>query len=219
MQKVLRLRRSMADYLFYLIQRDLKMKSLFIALALMVSSGLLLSPGVYARTDSTEVILMDYRVQPGDTLAISVWGEEEMKRDILVRPDGGITFPLAGDISVVGKSVAQIRAELTSRLSRYIPSPAVDVSILKTEGNRFFVLGQVKSPGEFPLSSNTDVLQAISMAGGLTPFAKTRAIKILRREGASAEQVVIPFDYKRVIRDGQLEMNVLLRSGDTIIVP
>lgn len=160
-----------------------------------------------------------YLVQPGDVLTISVWNEEELQREVIVRPDGGITFPLIGDVEASGKSIRALRAEVTEGLSRFIPEAAVSVNLKQVVGNKINVLGQVKAPGEFVLTSGTDVLQALSMAGGVTAFANMSNIKILRRDKVTREQTVIPFNYKKILRGRGLEQNILLFSGDTIVVP
>ena len=160
-----------------------------------------------------------YLIQPGDVLSISVWNEEELQREVTVRPDGGITFPLIGDLHASGKSIRDLRAEITKGLSTYIPEAAVSLNLKQVVGNKVNVLGQVKEPGEFILTSGTDVLQALSMAGGVTAFANRSKIKILRRDKKTQEQTVIPFNYKKVLKGRGLKQNILLQSGDTIVVP
>jgi polysaccharide export outer membrane protein len=160
-----------------------------------------------------------YLIQPGDVLSISVWNEEELQREVTVRPDGGITFPLIGDLHASGKSIRDLRAEITKGLSTYIPEAAVSLNLKQVVGNKVNVLGQVKEPGEFILTSGTDVLQALSMAGGVTAFANHSKIKILRRDKKTQEQTVIPFNYKKVLKGRGLKQNILLQSGDTIVVP
>ncbi len=161
----------------------------------------------------------DYRVQPGDVLFVSVWDEEQLQREVVVRPDGSFAFPLVGDVQAAGRSVDQIRADITRRLQKYIPEAAVTVSVKKIAGNKIFVLGQVKRPGEFVINANTDVMQALSMAGGVTPFADLDGIKILRRDRVTGQQKAIPFNYKQILKGRHLEQNILLQSGDTVLVP
>jgi polysaccharide export outer membrane protein len=158
-----------------------------------------------------------YRVGPEDVLEISVWREDALKKEVLVRPDGGISFPLVGEVQVAGKSVGEIREELTKRLDRFVPDPAVSVTVVKTGSQRIYVVGKVAKPGEFPLGRYVDVLQALSMAGGLTPFADAGNIRVMRREGE--RQVVLPFEYGAVVRGQKIEQNVLLRTGDVVVVP
>jgi polysaccharide export outer membrane protein len=159
----------------------------------------------------------DYRVNPGDTLDISVWKEEDLQREILVRPDGGFSFPLAGDMVAKGKTVTEIRDELAARLSRYIPDLVITVTVVDVEGNRIFVIGQVTKAGAFVMNPQLDVVQALALAGGMTPFASLKNIRILRRE--NGRQRAIRFDYTEVSEGESLDQNIVLQSGDVVIVP
>ena len=158
-----------------------------------------------------------YRIQPGDVLFISVWKEEELQKEVLVRPDGAISFPLAGEINTRNKTVESLRIELTGLLSRYIPDLVVTVSVLEINGNKVFVIGQVNNPGEFIVNPRVDVMQALSMAGGTTPFADLKNIRILRR--SEGGQTAIRFEYDVVVNGRKLEQNILLESGDVVVVP
>lgn len=158
-----------------------------------------------------------YLIQPGDTLTVSVWKEKDLQTEVLVRPDGGLSFALAGDLKASGKSVEELRNELTQRLKAYIPDPVVTVAVKEIGGNRIYVLGKVTRPGVFAFSSPVDVMQALSLAGGTTPFAALNDIVILRRHDERVE--AIPFHYGQVERGRELAQNVLLRSGDTVVVP
>jgi polysaccharide export outer membrane protein len=180
--------------------------------------GLLLAPAAYC-DGVTEAHPLDesYVVQPGDVLQVTVWKEQELQGEVLVRPDGGLSFPLAGDIEAAGHSVDEIRKVLQSRLVKYIPDPVITVAVKKTDGSRIFVVGKVNRPGDFALNRPIDVMQALSLAGGTTSFADVNAICILRREGG--RQVVFRFRYADVRRGRELAQNILLRSGDTVVVP
>ena len=158
-----------------------------------------------------------YKVNPGDVLEVSVWKEEDLQRQILVNPDGHFAFPLAGDMTATGKTVEQLRQELTEKLSRFIPDVVVTVAAMKVDGNVVYVLGQVARPGPFVMNRVTDVMQAISMAGGPTPFADINGIRILRREQTS--QTAIQFKYGDVEGGKKLDQNILLRAGDIVVVP
>lgn len=158
-----------------------------------------------------------YRVGPEDMLEISVWHEDTLKKEALVRPDGGISYPLVGEVQVAGKTVLEIRDEVAQRLDRFIPDAVVSVTILKIGSQRVYVIGKVNKPGEFPVGRYVDVLQALSMAGGLTPFADSNDIRVMRRDGE--RQLVLPFEYGRVVRGEKLEQNVQLRAGDVVVVP
>lgn len=158
-----------------------------------------------------------YKVLPGDVLQVSVWKEPDLQLELLVRPDGAISFPLAGEISTINKSVSDLQAELTRRLTRYITDPVVTVSVTEVLGNKIYVIGQVNEPGEFVVNPQVDVLQALSMAGGTTPFADLDNIRILRRR--QSIQSALSFNYKEVIRGRNLSQNVMLKSGDVVVVP
>ncbi len=180
-------------------------------------------PAVAAQAESTPIFTPEskkgYQIQPGDKLEISVYGEEDLQKELTVGPDGGITFPLIGDMNARGKTVDDLREEVKQKLKKFIPEAVVSVSIKEVVGNKVSVLGQVKTPGEYVLTGNTDVMQALSMAGGVTPFAALKKIKILRRDPVTQKQSVIRFNYADVIRGKNLEQNILLHSGDTIVVP
>lgn len=160
---------------------------------------------------------LDYRLQPGDVLTISVWKEKDLESEVLVRPDGGLTFPLAGEIKAEGQTVAAVRQALIDRLERYIPDPVVTVSVKAIGGNHVYVIGKVTRPGEFPFSRPLDVMQALSLAGGTTPYAALNDIVILRRD--NGVQRALQFRYGDIAHGRNLGQNVILESGDTVVVP
>ncbi|MCH9697201.1 MAG: polysaccharide biosynthesis/export family protein [Gammaproteobacteria bacterium] len=162
--------------------------------------------------------LQEYTVQPGDILEISVWKEEDMYKEILVRPDGGLTFPLAGELFTRGKTIAQLQKALTKRLSKYLSNPVVTISPKQLLGNRIYVIGKVAKPGMYLISSYIDIVQALSMAGGLTPFSAVNDIIVLRRSH-DGKQKNIKFRYGDIEDGDDLEQNILLKSGDTVLVP
>jgi polysaccharide biosynthesis/export protein len=184
-------------------------------LVMLAGQGLTGEPKVGSRPPGAN--LPAYHLQPGDVLAISVWKEQELQSEALVRPDGGFSFPLAGDVEAVGKTVEEIRVLLVDRLKRYIPTPVVTVALKQLGGNRVYVVGRVNHAGDFPLSSPLDVMQAIALAGGTTPFAAINDIVILRRQ--NGEQQALHFHYADVARGRELSQNVLLQTGDTVVVP
>jgi len=178
----------------------------------------LLAVSVSTLADEASVKPADrYRVQPGDILAISVWKEQDLQGDVLVQPDGGLSFPLAGEVAASGKSIAELRTELTTKLEHYIPKPVVTVALKQIGGNHIYVLGKVARPGEYPFAKPVDVMQALSLAGGTAPFAAVNDIVVLRRENGS--QQAIRFRYAEVERGRELAQNIVLRSGDTVVVP
>jgi len=158
-----------------------------------------------------------YRIQPGDVLAVSVWKEQDLQGDVLVRPDGGMSFPLVGDLPAAGHTIEELRKAVDDKLRKFIPDPAVTIAVKEIGGNRIYVLGKVNRPGEFPFSRPIDVMQALSLAGGATSFAELDSIQILRRE--QGKQTALRFEYSSVERGRKLEQNILLRSGDTVVVP
>jgi len=159
----------------------------------------------------------DYKIGPEDILEISVWKEKDLQREVLVRPDGWFTFPLVGNIEAKGKTAQQIQEEITQWLKEYIPNPVVSVSVKKIAGYKIFVIGRVNKPGEYVVGSYIDVLQALTLAGGLTPFAEEAKIKIVRKE--NGKKTILPFDYSTVKKGKRMEQNITLMSGDVIIVP
>jgi polysaccharide export outer membrane protein len=158
-----------------------------------------------------------YTVNPGDILEISVWNEEALQKEVRVLPDGSISFPLAGNLSVAGKSIPQIQAVLKEKLAPLIADPVVHVSVKATEGNTVNVIGQVKSPGQFVMYQPMDVMQALSLAGGLTAFAKANDIIVIRKSDKGSEALKVRYGD---LEDGDdLDKNHLLKSGDVIVVP
>lgn len=155
----------------------------------------------------------DYRLQAGDKLHVSVWKELEMQKEIIIAPDGKISFPLAGEVVAAGRSVADVRKDIESRLRKYIPEPVVTVTVLQIGGNVAYVIGQVQKPGAIIMNPSITVLQALSVAGGGTPFAKLDGTIVIR--GTK----VLPFRYGQVSEGKNLQQNVTLESGDVVVVP
>jgi polysaccharide export outer membrane protein len=158
-----------------------------------------------------------YRLNPGDLIRLSVWKEDSLTREAMVQPDGNVSFPLAGQVPAAGRTAAELEAEVTDRIARYIAAPAVTIELLEAKGNRVYVLGEVNNPGQFQLDRPTSVVQAIALAGGLTAFAGRGDIRLLRREEGAERSIRLDFD---ALADGEVpEGGLELRAGDTIIVP
>lgn len=155
----------------------------------------------------------DYRIGPGDILDISVWKDSTLSKVVTVLPDGMISLPLSGDIMAAGKKVHELREELSTRLSHFMPDPVVSISVHQVNSMMIYVIGKVNNPGRFMLNNNINVLQALSMAGGLNPFAKKNKIKIFR------ESAVLGFKYEEVSKGVNLSQNVALQRGDVIVIP
>lgn len=158
-----------------------------------------------------------YRLNPGDLLSISVWNEEALQKDLVILPDGSISFPLAGQLTAKDKTVLEVENELKENLSQYLADPIVTVSVNAVSGNTIHILGKVLNPGVFPMNQPLDAMQALSLAGGLNVFAEENNIIILRRKGD--QQQIIPVYYARIKKGQALETNVLLESGDVMIIP
>jgi polysaccharide export outer membrane protein len=170
-------------------------------------------PAKAERTDAK----VEYLIGPADLLQIFVWKEPELSRDVTVRLDGKITVPLLGDVEAGGRTPQQLGDELAKSLSKFLETPRVTVGVSQANSTRFYVVGQVGKPGDFPLSGRTTVLQGLALAGGFREFAKTDSIVIIRQDRNG--QVVIPVNYKKLEDGKDIGQNIALRPGDTVIVP
>ncbi len=188
-----------------------KLKIILCFLALFYQTGL------YALEKTEGIERKVYTINSGDILDISVWNEDALKRVIRVLPDGYISFPLVGEIAVSGASLPHIKQQLTEKLARFIADPVVNISVQSAEGNIVYVIGQVKRPGQFVMYQPLDVMQVLSLAGGLTAFAQANDIVILRRTDNG--KVAIEFEYGALEEGDELDSNILLKSGDVIVVP
>jgi polysaccharide export outer membrane protein len=155
-----------------------------------------------------------YTIGAGDVLRIIVWKEPDLTGDVTVRVDGMITVPLLGDLQATGRSPGEVAETMSRAQERFVEKPKVTVAVSLSNSARFYVVGQVAKPGEFPLSSNTTVLHALALAGGLKEFARTDSIVIVRQD-----QTVVPVNYKRIADGKDVSQNVTLARGDTIVVP
>ena len=160
---------------------------------------------------------LGYQLGPEDVLLISVWKDEHLTREVVVRPDGLISFPLVGDVPAEGRTVEELRLDLAKRLIKYIPAVNITVAVIKPLSYKVYVVGRVAKPGEFLVGHYTDVLQALSLAGGLTPFAAENDIKVVRR--VMGQQQTFPFRYGDVRKGIDLEQNIILQRGDVVMVP
>jgi polysaccharide export outer membrane protein len=158
-----------------------------------------------------------YTIGPGDVLEISVWRDENLSRQLIVPPDGVISFPLINDIEVNNLTVPALRQEISRRLNDFIPDATVTVMLIQINSLQGYVIGKVNRPGQFPISQETTVMQILSMAGGLNPFAAAGKIFIIRRQ--NGKSIKIPFDYTAVEKGKNLEQNITLKRGDVVVVP
>jgi polysaccharide export outer membrane protein len=158
-----------------------------------------------------------YLLGPEDLIEVSVWKEPELTKQMVVRPDGKISYPLLGDLQAAGLTVKQLQAEIQKRLEKYVTDVNVTVILVKAQYYKIYVTGKVNKPGEFPVGQAPTVMQAIAMAGGLTPFASPGNIVVLRKAGGGEE--VFYFDYKDVSQGKSLEQDRSLLPGDVVVVP
>ncbi len=158
-----------------------------------------------------------YKIGPQDVLRIDVWKENEISRSVPVRPDGKISLPLLNDVQAAGRTSMELANTITEGLKKFINSPQVTVTVTEINSRRVYVTGEVTRPGAFPLLPNMTVLQALTSAGGFTQFARLKKIYVLRTE--DGKQVKHPFNYKDVVNGNRPEDNIVLQSGDTIVVP
>lgn len=174
---------------------------------------LLLLAGSFAHAQEVP----DYRISAEDVLDISVWKEPDLERQVVVRPDGGISFPLAGELRAAGLTAGELQSLITERLARFVPDAVVTVSVIELRGLRIYVTGKVNNPGQFQVGRYVDVLQAITLAGGFTPFANSNAVQVIRRE--NGREKVFKFNYKQVERGKNLKQNIQLQADDVVVVP
>jgi len=161
-----------------------------------------------------------YQINAGDVLSLEVWNEPTLSAEqVLVRPDGFISVPVVGEIRAGRHTVSEIEDAIAASLNQYLKDePTIVVSVLGTAGNQVYVLGKVARPGVFPLRGPLDVTQALALAGGLNSFAAENKVKVLRRD-AEGNQYSIKFRYGQVSDGDNLESNILLQSGDIVLVP
>jgi polysaccharide biosynthesis/export protein len=158
-----------------------------------------------------------YLIVPGDEVNVNVWEDSNLTRTVSVRPDGNISLPLLDDVQASGLTPMQLGAEIASRLKKFVSDPQVTIIMTRTTDQRIFILGEVLRTGAYPLLPKMTVLEAISSAGGFTAFAKQKKVHVLRTE--DGRHLRLPFNYKDVIKGLHPEQNILLRAGDTVVVP
>ena len=158
----------------------------------------------------------DYVIGADDTLRISVWKEPDLSETLPVRPDGKISMPLLNDIPAAGLTPVQLKDSITEKLKKFIADPRVTVVVTAMNSRRIFVSGEVVHSGPMALLPHMTMLQALSQAG-FTQFANPKGIYLLRTE--NGKQQKLPFNYKDVIKGNHPEQNIVLKPGDTVVVP
>jgi polysaccharide biosynthesis/export protein len=160
----------------------------------------------------------EYIIGIGDILSVQVWREPELSTMLTVRTDGRISLPLVGDVEVAGRSINSLTSFLSREFSKVITEPAVSVTLVENRSKRYYLVGQIQQPGEFPIDHPITVLQAIARGGGFLEWAKKDKIAIIRRSEGREER--IQFDYDAYVRGkNQDQNNIMISPGDTIIVP
>lgn len=159
----------------------------------------------------------EYLIGPGDILYVSVWKEETLTREVVVLPDGKISFPLIGQVQAAGRTINELKNDITSRITKYAPKEEVVLEIKQVNSMIIYIIGRVNQPGRVVLNTNINVLQALAIAGGLNPFAKRNQIKIMRND--SGQTKILNFSYDDVVDGDNLEQNVTLVRGDVVVVP
>jgi polysaccharide biosynthesis/export protein len=159
----------------------------------------------------------EYRIGPQDVIQIDVWKEPEITRTIPVRPDGKISLPLLNDVQAAGLTAMQLAGVIREGLTKYLMSPQVTVTVTTINSRRVYITGEALRTGALPLLPNMTVLQALSSAGGFTPFARIKDIYVLRIE--NGRQTKFPFHYKDVVKGKRPEDNILLQPNDVIVIP
>ena len=180
---------------------------------------LLSGKGVLSAEEAGRAISADeYVIGSEDVLEILVWRNEMLSRPrIVVRPDGKISLPLIGEIPAAGFTALQLKEEIEKRLKEYQELPTVTVIVSEINSYYIYILGEVRSPGRYQLKSNISVLQAVTLAGGFTNWASPNSMVVLRRNGEKEEKIKVR--YKKIISGSRSEENIVLKPGDTIIIP
>jgi polysaccharide export outer membrane protein len=176
-------------------------------------------PAMASETPAPKAATTDanYVIGAQDVLDVSIWKEQDISRVVPVRPDGKISLPLLNDVQAAGLTPGQLAAQITESLKKYVTNPQVTVIVTTINSQRVYILGEVTRPGAFPLLPNMTVLQALSSAGGFTQFARETKIYVLRNE--NGKQVKHPFNYKDVVKAKNTDQDIVLKAGDTIVVP
>jgi polysaccharide biosynthesis/export protein len=159
----------------------------------------------------------NYVIGPEDVLHVNVWKEPDVSGSVPVRPDGKISLPLLNDVQAAGMTPMQLTTDLTEKLKKFISDPRVTVTVATINSRKVYVLGEVARPGAVPLAPEMTVLQALTSAGGPTPYAKASKMYILRTQNGAQNKLA--FNYKEVVKGKNTEQNIPLHPGDTVVVP
>ncbi|WP_291984364.1 polysaccharide biosynthesis/export family protein [Luteitalea sp.] len=183
----------------------------------MAGAAQVASPAAPSAQPSAADVSADFTIGPEDVLGVVFWREAELSGDVTVRPDGKITLPVIGEVQAAGKRPQDLQAEIMTHAGKYLTDPNVVVVVRAINSRRIFVTGRVTSPGGHVLKGPLNVVQALALAGGLTEYANAKNISILRTVNGRTER--FKFNYREVTAGKSLEQNIVLRPGDTVVVP
>jgi polysaccharide export outer membrane protein len=174
------------------------------------------APADKVQSEPTSVAGPDYKIGSDDMLHVSVWKEPDLTETLPVRPDGKISLPLLNDVQAAGLTPSQLADSISTKLKKYMSDPRVTVIVTAMNSQKIYVLGEVSHTGTMVLQPNMTVLQALASAG-FTQFANTKGIYVLRTE--NGKQQKIPVNYKALLKGASIDQNLVLKPGDTIVVP
>lgn len=164
----------------------------------------------------------EFLLGPEDVIQVNVWRNQELSREVVIRPDGKISMPLIGDVQAAGVTANVLAKRIADGLAEFMSSPTVSVQVKEVNSYYIYVLGEVQKPGKVQLKSYATVLQGISLAGGFSTFAARNRIHVLRivpNGQGQPKQIQIPVPYEDIVTGRNSEGNFFLKSGDTIVVP
>jgi polysaccharide biosynthesis/export protein len=193
-------------------------KKTSLILCLLLSAGIGLGAQAEKEQPRQNPEPADFVLGPEDVLSVNVWKEPDVSlHEIVVRPDGKISIPLAGEIQASGLTAMQLQDAITEKLKSFIASPNVTVSVVRVVSQSVSVVGQVSRPGSYPMGGPQTVLDMLARAGGLTEYAKEKEIRVMRTE--NGKNLQFPVNYKDLIKGKNLKQNIVLKRGDVILVP
>ncbi|MDX9785248.1 MAG: polysaccharide biosynthesis/export family protein [Desulfobacterales bacterium] len=191
---------------------------IFIIVTLFHSVGL--AEEINPSTNKEEALVADplgYKIGIADVLEVFIWKEPELSREVKVRLDGRITFPLLDDVDAAGLTTFQLKQIIQKKLGEFVESPFVTITLKASGSQKFYILGEVAQTGEYPLEKDLTVLQAFALAGGFTEWASKKEILLLRKENDSYKAIRV--NYKDIANNKDISTNIPIQANDTIIVP
>jgi polysaccharide export outer membrane protein len=168
-------------------------------------------------TAASVVVPGDYVIGADDTLSIVFWRDKDMSADVVVRPDGKISLPLLNEVQAAGYTPEQLRTKLVEAASKYVEEPNATVVVKEIRSRKVFITGNVAKPASYPLIGEMNVVQLIAQAGGLLEYADSKNIVVMRTEGGKQQHFKV--NYNDVIRRRNVDQNISLKPGDTVVVP